>query len=556
MVFIISRNISGVRQVNATYHFSKSGAQCCSGSFQWPRLTMFVLMIAFLLFSQYVCGGQARLFIRDNMEYHVHPAGQQFSLQIKLEYDKQGTVRYHWRDFRGQVLTAPVMLQKGKMATILAPEGHTGYLGLVLEPTTSQLALPDRVAGEAREYGFALLPPAKLERIADKHSRFGMVHADLEDPYLQGWVKTMTWKTASPKWWNSLLEKRRSLGLLELPIIVGDEWKSSDTSPIEQAQLDRLESKIGEYFGAHPATQYWETGIEENLRHRYETQWYWPNLGAKIKAVNSAADKLNADIRLVYQIAELKLQDVRIFLENPVSDNYEVLSLHPYAWPDFPSPEEWLDAYINEVRLLLKSKNPHMPIWFTEVGAPHHGGQPGKLFGYPGKGVRVQGKTPYESAIYMLKMHVIAYSGGVEKIFWYNYIDRNPERNQAENHFGLRDYWGYPKPSYPAYVNLQKQLADRKAGKARRIASSILVYEFDGHNDRVTVAWAFPPANRQVPLSVLLPDTTFEDILDVVDPMGESVPYADTAIWISGDPVFIHSRMRNDNVQNSSMVEK
>jgi hypothetical protein len=532
------------------------GPRGVSGGRQVMRKTVFRALITLLLASQYNAAAETQLRIKDDMADHVHQAGQAFSLQLTLERDGPGSASYRWQDFRGQVLTAPVMLQPGVTTTVNAPGGHTGYLGLVLEPTIPGLSLPERSPGESREYGFAILPPAGQEGLPDKRSRFGMVHADLKDPYLAGWIKTMTWKTTSPKWWSFEMEKRRSHGLLELPIIVGKEWESDDMQPIGAGQLERLESRIREYFEAHPATVYWEAGIEENLHHRYETPCYWPNLEKKLKAVKSAADKANTDVRLIYQVAELRLQDVRTFLENPASKLIDILSLHPYAWPDFPDPEEWLDNYIKEVRVLLSMNNLDMPVWFTEIGAPHQGGEPGGFFGYPEKGVRVKGKTEYEMVNYMIKLHVMAYAGGVEKIFWYNYRDRKPERDHAENHFGLRDYWGYPKPVYPAYINLQGQLAGRMAGKLRRPFPDLRLYDFDGQDGRVTVAWAYPSAIRQVPLAALLPGADSEDVLGIVDPMGEPIPYTEEAVPISGEPVFIHSRKQADNLQYNSMVRQ
>lgn len=506
------------------------------------RITLIRLMMTLILASQYTAAAETQLRIKDDIAGHVHQAGETFSLQLLFENDSQASVSYYWRDFRGQILTSPVLLKPNITTTIQAPGGHTGYIGLVLEPTSSPLPLPERSPGESREYGFALLPPASQGRQPERRSRFGMVHADLEDPYLEGWVKTMTWKTTSPKWWDFEMEKRRSHGLLELPIIVGDEWKSDDMQPVGEGQLERLEAKIRKFFEADPTTRYWEAGIEENLRHRYETPYYWPNLEKKLKAVKSAADKANTDVRVIYQVAEIRLQDVRTFLKDPASRLIDILSLHPYAWPDFPDPEEWLDDYMNEVRMLLSMNNRDMPIWFTEVGVPHQGGKPGGFFGYPKKGVRVEGKTRYDAVNYMIKLHVMAFASGVEKIFWYNYRDRNPERNEAENHFGLRDYWGYPKPAYPAYINMCRQLAGRKAGKVRRPSRGIRIYDFEGAEQNVAVAWSYPPVTRQVPLGVLIPGATNADVIEIVDPMGEPVLYTEEAISVSGEPVFIHTR--------------
>jgi len=481
-----------------------------------------------------------QVLIEDNAVNHVHPSGSRFTVKLKIDQNGPGLTRYYWRDFRGQLVTDPMPLRSGVLTAITAPAGTSGYLGLVLAPATEDLAMPNRLPGETREYGFALLPPpATAGRQVDPSSSFGMVHADFEDPYLGGWVKTMTWKTTSPKWWSFEMEKRRSLGLLELPIVVGAEWKSSDEQPISTAQLEQLKSRIRKYFAAHPQTQYWETGIEENLRHRYETPYYWSNLKAKIHVIREVADEVNPGIKLIYQIAELGLDDVREFLNSAAAPYFDILSLHPYAWPDFPDPATWLDTYIHDINRILEDTNQEMPLWFTEVGVPQRGNHPDEFFGYPGKGVEIPGKTPYEAVIYLVKLHIMAFHQGVEKIFWYNYRDRKPEREYAENHFGLRDYWGYPKPVYPAYVNLQKQLHAKRAGRSWELPGNIRAYEFVGQQERVIVAWAYPPVTREIPISALMTESTTANVIAVVDPVGAPVPYTETSLRITAEPIFI-----------------
>lgn len=484
-----------------------------------------------------------RVQIQDDAVDHTHSVRSPFAIQLKLDYmNAADGVRYHWQDFRGQLLTQPQPLEPGEAVSIRAPNGQVGYLGLVLAPATRNLALPSRQPGEAREYGFAVLPPPRLaNRRPNLRSRFGTIHSNVDDPYLQGWIKTMTWKTTSPKWWGMEMEKRRELGLLELPIVVGADWASDDLQPISRTQLSRLKSRIRQYFEAHPTTGFWETGIEENLRGRYEKPYYWHNLAAKLQVVRQAADAVNPDIRLIYQIAELRPRDVQAFLESKAVQYIDILSLHPYAWPDFPSPEEWLEGFVNETHDLMKARDIEMPIWFTEIGVPHHGNAPGEFFGYPEKGKRVSGCSPYQAVLYLIKIHAMAYHLGVEKLFWYNYRDRGPAREQAEDHFGLRDYWGYPKPAYVAYINLLELLSDKIPDYAGRLQDDIRVYSFRGEGETVVVAWAYPAAKRRIAVSGLLSNSSSlsPDTIRVVDPMGTPILTGESSIEISGEPVFI-----------------
>ncbi len=318
-----------------------------------------------------------------------------------------------------------------------------------------------------------------------------MVHADLEDPWLLGWVKTVTWKTTSAKWWYSKMEKRRSAGSVELPIITGSEWKSDDYKAIADDQLKRLAKKVRDYLAADRATLYWETGIEENLGGRFERPFYLKNLAAKSDVIRAAANEVNPDIKLIFQIANMHYEDVGSFMRSDASKNYDVLALHPYKWPNFPPPEEWLKNFLSKARAQMKDSGRELPIWVTEIGAPHRGNCPSCFFGYPKDNNSVPGLSNQEMISYIIKFHVMAVQYGVEKVFWYNYKDRGSEREFAEDHFGLIDYWGYPKPAYLAYINLNQSLVDKVFTNAVR-KNDIWAYEFDGDIEKVTVAWSFP----------------------------------------------------------------
>jgi hypothetical protein len=507
---------------------------------QQITVVAFWVAIILLLTWPFPVAAEVNVEINDDATNHIHTTGKPFTIQLKIDYTGQDIVLFHWQNFRGDNLTEPKAINTGELITISAPNGHTGYLGLVLKPATTSVALPNRQPGETREYGFAVLPSQFLSNSKiNTQSRFGIVHAKLNDPYLSGWIKTMTWMTASPKWWRFEMEKRRELGLLELPILVDGEWNSDDTHPISREQLERLTARSKQYFEADQQTKYWETGIEENLGGRYDKPYYWANLAAKAQVVREAANRVNPDVKLIYQVAELRLGDVEAFLKSDAARQYDILSLHPYAWPDFPAPEEWLNKFINDVKKIMKTKGLDMPIWFTEVGVPQHGNYPGAFFGYPATGAQVQGRTPYGVAIYMLKLHVMAYHLGVEKIFWYNYLDRRAGREHAENHFGLWDYWGYPKPAYVAHINLQKNLNTKKTGIARHLDGNIRVYDFTDDEETVTVAWAYPDGKRNIPLSILVPDSNQEDLIRVTDPMGTAIPYDGSSIRITQEPIYI-----------------
>lgn len=483
--------------------------------------------------------------ITDTAPYHVHPPGQPFQLCVEIKGQAGATVTYHWEDFRGNVLSQPEMLSAGKPVTLTSPASYTGYYELVIKPESTQYTLPNRQPGEARGYGFIIAPSTvTTTRHSSPESPFGVVHADIEDPWLPAWAKTLTWNTTGDEWWAYEINKRRSAGILELPLIAGEGWDSNDRIPIPSSQLDRLKRRAKSYFSTSPTTLFWETGIEENLDNRYRQSYYWRNLESKLQAVRAAADQVNPDIRLIYQIAGLDQQAVTSFAKSRASRWVDILSLHPYAWPDFPSPETWHDKFIHQVREQLESYQLKMPVWYTEVGAAQQGNIPGGFFGYPEENNAVTGLTPYQAMLYLIKLHILALQAGIEKIFWYNYQDRHAGREYAENHFGLRDYQGYPRPMYAAYLFLNRLLTDKNADGVRKLPGNIFSYQFSDKQTRIQVVWAFPAstANISIALTTLLPDYSPDQTVKVINSVGRMMPNTGKTIPIAGEPIYIISK--------------
>ncbi|MFV1982871.1 MAG: hypothetical protein ACC657_04960 [Thiohalomonadales bacterium] len=479
--------------------------------------------------------------IQDNSKNHVHASGQAFTIDITAKYSNTAKLYYFWTDFRGRQYSQPVVLLSGQKKTIKSPDDQVGYYGLTLQPENDSLVLPERQAGEAREYGFVILTPkTTLERITNAKSPFGIVQADFNDPYIPTWVKTTTWKTFSPDEWAGEMQQRRDLGVIELPLILDDEWYSDDKKPISAQQLSSLEIKIKRYFSADLAIKFWELGLEENLEARFNDSYYWKNLEAKTKIIRQVANAVNPEIKLIYQIAELDLKPIQAFLQSTAAQYFDVLSLHPYAWPDFKSPELWLPDYLDGVRQLLEQENrPNMLIWFTEVGAPENRNYPGGFFGYPESGDSVKGLNAKEVSGYLIKIHVLALNLGVEKVFWYNYQDNGKSRNYAEDNFGMRDFWGFPKPVYASYINMYANLYQKLPLAIRTIPNNILVYPFESANEVVLVIWSKTDTEQLIALSSLQDGLVLADIIDIVNTVGTPMVIENDVIPISTNPVFV-----------------
>ena len=370
------------------------------------------------------------------------------------------------------------------------------------------------------EIGFCVLP-AVDNRSVSASSPLGLVHLDLQDPFIHpGHSKTTASAQAydpntgqvDTAYWQSLIDEATAAGQVETPIVVDVPWDSDDSVAIPQPQLDALHQMMQQYFDADARVPTWELGLEENLSYDpLNDTRYFDNLAAKFQTVRDAVP-LGQSRQLVYQVVTVDptLPDDQAFLQtllaSPAADQFDALSIHPYDWNQFRSPESWLPGLVANLQtMLVASGHGDLPIWFTEVGAPQNdAGVPD--FGYPADGNLVRGQTREEQAAFMVKVHAMALATGIQRIYWYNYIDQldTPSVTDPEDHFGLRDHWGFPKPVYAAYAQLTRQLRDTAFTNTEITPEGVHVYRFENGQRRVAVAWSDPDQIRYVATDTLL----------------------------------------------------
>lgn len=447
-----------------------------------------------------------------------------------------------WTDAFGKPLTAPHPLTAFQANAVASPPHLApGYYGLTV---TTQLPEADEAR---REYGFVVLP-TDAKQTPD--TRFGMVHPDLNDAHLGiAWTKTLTTpfynaetQTLDAAGWEDAVGYRQARGLTELPIVIGGEWDSDNTKPVSAEQLQKLQTKMRQYFAADPTALYWELGLEENLgyrAHRDKWPYYWPNLEAKARAVRDAAQAVNPKIKLIFQIAEIDPKSLDQFLASDAAKQFDILALHPYAWPDFRAPESWMPKYLAQAHALMKKYGEDKPIWFTEIGAPING-NPGGFFGYPGSAVFDRGLDRDEYMAYLVRCHLVALQNHVEKIFWYTYQDGGQSPEYAEDHFGLIDFRGYPKPGYAAYVTMTRLLNGKALVSTAQLAGGLHLARFRGAQEDCLVVWTYPEAAKTVKLSQF--GLTPARVKSVTDITGKAVSVKGNTLPVSGYPVYVTVR--------------
>ncbi|WP_320045623.1 hypothetical protein [uncultured Ilyobacter sp.] len=455
-----------------------------------------------------------------------------------------------WKDGFGKPLSQPKSLKLFQENTIVSPPDlDPGYYGLDI--TTRIPGMDEKI----REYGFVVVPSVKSvptgkpNDVVKTNPRFGMVHASLKDANLGfSEIKTLTASSYDAKnekldaaSWHNAIEYRRQRGFTELPLSVGDPWSSDPTHPIGEDQLHRLRRKMKQYFEVTPEL-HWELGIEENLSWRANRgTWthYWANLAAKAKVVREAADQTDAHIKLIYQIAEIDPHCVDEFLSSEAAEYFDILSLHPYPWPDFPPPENWMPKYLSTVYTLMEKYKQKKPVWFTEYGSAQDN-TPGKdFFGY--EHIYNRGVSRSENMAFVVRSHLVAFRSGVEKIFWYNYKDRGSNPQYPEDNFGLVDHWGYPKPGYAAYATMTRVLRNKilkePTAHNNNTDTDIQVFHFSGTNQNCLVVWTYPAKEKEISLDRL--GITSTNVAQVLNVDGKPVSLRENTITISGYPVYL-----------------
>ena len=478
--------------------------------------------------------------VEDGTAFHVFPPGKPFS--IKLEADVvSGTapadLGYQWVDFRGRTLSEPEPLTPNKSQTIRSPSDDMpiGYYGLKLLPADGVYFNPN--SGERPEIGFAVLPKAAAQK-PDPDSRFGLVHFDVADPYLSpGWIKTLTEIQAG--WnghgvdaakWRAVLAKRHDHGEIELPLIAGDTWKSGSPQDVATMMADLF--RADPRFDGTPAVPAYELGLEENLAGG-DFEAKLADRAEKFRLVQAEKATVAPSVKLLYQVANVGLAPYRKLFASPLAKEIDVLAAHPYTWNGWPSPDEWHDKFVDDLRAAMAAAGVDIPIWYTEIGAVQNDADVPIIF----SGVKPTGHglTRSDYAAYLIKLHAHAFAKGIAKVFWYNYRDRFTSTTDAEAHFGLRDYWGFPKPGYLAYAAMLRCMRGRTA-KAEP-TGGIMRYEFSGKDGNCTAAWTVSDDARSVSIKDLMPET----VANAFDTVGTPIDVSAGAIQLGPNPVFLIS---------------
>jgi Glycosyl hydrolase catalytic core len=173
----------------------------------------------------------------------------------------------------------------------------------------------------------------------------------------------------------------------------------------------------------------------------------------------------------------------------------DAISIHPYSILFVDSPEvRRIAENIQALQGLIQSHNhgETKPIWITEIGWS-------TALNFP---------TEAQQAHYLVRSAALSLSVGVEKIFWYDFLNDGTEFLDKEQNFGLLrrpDALGYytPKPAYTAYAVLIRAVAGRTFIRRESEAPGISHMRFSDH---LHLLWS-TPLEQSIVLSATSPVT-------------------------------------------------
>jgi len=231
------------------------------------------------------------------------------------------------------------------------------------------------------------------------------------------------------------------------------------------------------------------------------------------------------------------LRDVEYFLEEG-KGSYDVVDIHLYE-----PKETFMKGKINWTRSALQRFGVNVPIWCIEGGGPFKltDGQQSQF------GDRYWGRyTDKENAEYVIKMHIIAATTGIERFHWgLCATDHDDYWNGPWNNMALTTCLREKKPAFYTFQIMLEKIRDFT--KARDLSTTDLnLYEFEVGSKKVYVAWI--STNNTVDLSQKLSigktQLRITHLVTELDDHGRSVVVPDefqssTSVSLSNTPIII-----------------
>ncbi|GCE30043.1 hypothetical protein KDA_55270 [Dictyobacter alpinus] len=216
----------------------------------------------------------------------------------------------------------------------------------------------------------------------------------------------------------------------------------------------------------------------------------------------------------------------------------DAVSGHPYTDKQTAAPENTAGTSLDQQMIGLEgaikqyNNGQPKPIWISELGWP----------------TCCAHVNETDQANYLVRGAVLALAGGVQKFFWYDFLDDGGNPDYTEHHFGvlrLPDSTGTytPKPSYAAYATMTHILNTVPFEASEAVGSNVYDERF-ANNTRVFWSTA---GTQQLTVSADNPVTvtTMTGHTQVYTPSNGSV-----TLPLSASPIYVQGALNIQQGQN------
>jgi hypothetical protein len=232
-----------------------------------------------------------------------------------------------------------------------------------------------------------------------------------------------------------------------------------------------------------------------------------------VKAVNAQATVVG----IGGEHSEHHFENIRGMMQRG-GRSMDVFSVHGYRYPRSPEESD-LVGEIERVSEMSVAEGGPRKIWLTEIGWPTH---------LDSRGVDERTQARY----FVRTMALLASTGVVEKMHWYDFKDDGLDRSYNENNFGIVLYQAFnyaPKPAAAAAAVFSRATAGARPLELWQQGGSCAVYYELPDGRRLAVAWQ-PEGRADVQL-------TGQNV-QAVDLMGNPLPPSDR-LTLTEDPMYV-----------------
>lgn len=206
-----------------------------------------------------------------------------------------------------------------------------------------------------------------------------------------------------------------------------------DDYPSYWRYIDTLLSRYDKYLTAYEILNEADRIPDDKLTEKYN------NL---LKQTYSRIKEKNPDAQVLYSgISWSKAGLFNLSMKDGAFDYFDIMNLHAYDIP------ENLISHFDDIKKNMEKYGWSKHVWLTETGYSSCSESPVK---------DIFIATEEEQAFRLPKLFLIAFSCGVDKVFWYSHRSAELTASEKEYFFGITHADFCPKPAFKTYKTLIK----------------------------------------------------------------------------------------------------